>query len=311
MLRAAGPDGVAHRHARPAARRRALARPRGDRRRSPDSARPAARRAPRRARRDAAQLAETQAVAAGSPASTRGCTRTTGASASASSPPSSTRASPPKAVARGHARRPQHGRRRRAGRRSGRSAATRITRVVQLGAPNQGSFAPVLALRGVYPTVRKLAALDRRHERRGSRAHRLSHVAVAARAAARPAARRRQRTSSIRRTGRATRCGPNATLLSGQPRNGQRWPAIDDALPARRRRAPGHGDARDLATARNSSTPSRATATARCRCRLPRAPANVRGTSREKHGGLPNNGRVIAAVVDLLRTGDHAPAADR
>lgn len=36
----------------------------------------------------------------------------------------------------------------------------RIQRLVQLGAPNHGSFAPVQALRAVYPTVRKIAALD-------------------------------------------------------------------------------------------------------------------------------------------------------
>ena len=45
----------------------------------------------------------------------------------------------------------------------GRQSSARVARVVQLGAPNHGAFAPVLALRGVYPTVRKLAALDRRH----------------------------------------------------------------------------------------------------------------------------------------------------
>lgn len=39
----------------------------------------------------------------------------------------------------------------------------RIERLVQLGAPNEGSFAPVQALRAVYPTVRKIAALDRSH----------------------------------------------------------------------------------------------------------------------------------------------------
>ncbi len=44
------------------------------------------------------------------------------------------------------------------------AGAGRITRVVQLGAPNAGSFAAVLALRGVYVTVRKLAALDLRHD---------------------------------------------------------------------------------------------------------------------------------------------------
>lgn len=36
----------------------------------------------------------------------------------------------------------------------------RISRLVQLGTPNLGAFAPLQALRAVYPTVRKLAALD-------------------------------------------------------------------------------------------------------------------------------------------------------
>lgn len=40
---------------------------------------------------------------------------------------------------------------------------SRIAKLVQLGTPNFGSFAPVQALRGVYPTVRKIAALDRVH----------------------------------------------------------------------------------------------------------------------------------------------------
>jgi pimeloyl-ACP methyl ester carboxylesterase len=38
-----------------------------------------------------------------------------------------------------------------------------IERIVQIGAPNRGSFAPVQAMRASYPTVRKLAALDRYH----------------------------------------------------------------------------------------------------------------------------------------------------
>jgi pimeloyl-ACP methyl ester carboxylesterase len=38
-----------------------------------------------------------------------------------------------------------------------------IRRVIQLGAPNRGSFAPVQAMRASYPTVRKLASLDQQH----------------------------------------------------------------------------------------------------------------------------------------------------
>ena len=36
----------------------------------------------------------------------------------------------------------------------------RIQMLVQVGSPNEGSFAPVQALRAAYPTVRKIAALD-------------------------------------------------------------------------------------------------------------------------------------------------------
>lgn len=39
----------------------------------------------------------------------------------------------------------------------------RIARLILLGTPNYGSFAPVMALRGVYPAVRKVATLDPRH----------------------------------------------------------------------------------------------------------------------------------------------------
>ncbi|HVF17560.1 MAG TPA: alpha/beta fold hydrolase [Steroidobacteraceae bacterium] len=41
--------------------------------------------------------------------------------------------------------------------------ASLIAKLVQLGAPNAGSFAPVQALRAVYPTVRKIASLDQQH----------------------------------------------------------------------------------------------------------------------------------------------------
>jgi pimeloyl-ACP methyl ester carboxylesterase len=47
----------------------------------------------------------------------------------------------------------------------------RIGKLVQLGAPNAGSFAPVQALRAVYPTVRKLASLDQ-----GNTAEQLAHA---------------------------------------------------------------------------------------------------------------------------------------
>jgi pimeloyl-ACP methyl ester carboxylesterase len=39
-------------------------------------------------------------------------------------------------------------------------AGARITQLITLGTPHGGSFAPVLALRGVYPLVRRIAQLD-------------------------------------------------------------------------------------------------------------------------------------------------------
>jgi pimeloyl-ACP methyl ester carboxylesterase len=38
-----------------------------------------------------------------------------------------------------------------------------VRKLIMLGTPNQGSFAPVQALRGTYPFVRKISALDRKH----------------------------------------------------------------------------------------------------------------------------------------------------
>jgi pimeloyl-ACP methyl ester carboxylesterase len=44
----------------------------------------------------------------------------------------------------------------------GQDKEKRIHKLIQLGAPNAGSFAPVQALRAAYPTVRKIASLDLR-----------------------------------------------------------------------------------------------------------------------------------------------------
>jgi pimeloyl-ACP methyl ester carboxylesterase len=38
-----------------------------------------------------------------------------------------------------------------------------VRKLIMLGTPNRGSFAPVLALRGTYPFVRRMARLDHRH----------------------------------------------------------------------------------------------------------------------------------------------------
>ena len=176
----------------------------------------------------------------------------------------------------------------------------RIRRIVQLGAPNRGSYAAVLAMRGVYPTVRKLAALDLRHD-----AEDLSRLVF-------------RTLPSLYRllpTGPAT---GDVDFLDPET-----WP--DDRL---------RPDPRLLAAAAAARRP--AEADPRCLCivglgqrtvlgvardgdafryrtgsdgdgTVPRELAEVDGCPTwyvaEKHGGLPNNGPVIAAVGDLLRDG--------
>ena len=183
----------------------------------------------------------------------------------------------------------------------GRQRTDRITRVVQLGAPNHGSFAPVLALRGVYPTVRKLAAIDRRHT-----AEDLARIVFRTL----PALHELLPDPAL--TG-----GPDLFDATSWPDDSLR-PDPQRLLAARQERArwPGSDDRclviagvrQDTVTSLSSTgrefdfglTPQGDGTVPLALAVRPGEPAWYVG---EKHGGLPNNGRVIAAVVDLLRTG--------
>ena len=184
----------------------------------------------------------------------------------------------------------------------GRQRAVRITRVVQLGAPNHGSYAPVLALRGVYPTVRKLAAIDRRHT-----AEDLARIV-------------------FRTLPALHELLPDPAIAGGQDLfDANSWPHDElrpdpqRLLAARKERAswPERDDRclviagvrQDTVTTLSSSGDEfEFGVSPQGDGTVPLALA-VRPGERawyvgEKHGGLPNNGRVIAGVVDLLRTGD-------
>jgi hypothetical protein len=177
----------------------------------------------------------------------------------------------------------------------------RIARVVQLGAPNHGSFAPVLALRGVYPTVRKLAALDLRHD-----AEDLARMVF------------RTLPSLHELLPDHTRAGgadlfdpaswpedalrPDSDLLSDAASARRRWPEDEPrclhVVGVRQDTVVG-AELRGRQFHFHHASDGDGT--------VPRALAEVTGSSAwfvaEKHGGLPNNGRVISAVVDLLRHG--------
>lgn len=183
----------------------------------------------------------------------------------------------------------------------GTAAQSQVARVVQLGSPNRGSFAPVLALRGVYPTVRKLAAIDQRHD-----AEDLARVVF-------------RSLPSLHELLPERAADPGTDLFD--PAN---WP--DDPLrpdprllaaaAAARARWPA-GDARCLHVAGvRQETVTQAVrkqrgfeyvVAAQGDGTVPTALALLPGQAAwfvaEKHGGLPNNGRVIAATIDLLRSG--------
>jgi pimeloyl-ACP methyl ester carboxylesterase len=180
-------------------------------------------------------------------------------------------------------------------------AEGRVSRVVQIGAPNFGSFAPVLALRGVYPTVRKLAALDFRHSAEDYA--RLIFRTLPSLHELLP--------SPLRSTGldlfdAASWPGddlrPDVAMLTAGHAAQLRWPRADPRclhiVGVRQETVTGVRRKRDgfefTVTREGDGT-------------VPLSMAVLPGSQAwyvpEKHGGLPNNGRVISAVVDLLRTG--------
>lgn len=178
----------------------------------------------------------------------------------------------------------------------------RIARVVQIGAPNLGSFAPVLALRAVYPTIRKLAALDLRHD-----AEDLARIVF------RTLPSLHELLPDARLSGPLDLFDPAAwpdDLLRPERRQledaataRERWPTTDARClhivgvrqeTVTQARLHGREFHYTLEPAGDGTVP----------LRLAMLPGARHWFVAEKHGGLPNNGKVIAAVVDLLRTGD-------
>jgi hypothetical protein len=182
-----------------------------------------------------------------------------------------------------------------------RQRAGRIARVVQLGAPNHGSFAPVLALRAVYPTVRKLAALDRRHS-----AEDLARIVFRTLPAL------HELLPDARLAGGANlfdvdawpadALRPDPRLLEVAAAEQAAWPEPDERClhiaGVRQDTVVGvtlRGSEFEFAMSPDGDGTVPLSLAVR--------PGERAWYVGEKHGGLPNNGRVIAAVVDLLHKG--------
>ncbi len=183
----------------------------------------------------------------------------------------------------------------------GRESTPRIARVVQLGAPNHGSFAPVLALRGVYPTVRKLAALDRRHD-----AEDLARIVFRTLPAL------HELLPDPRLAGGPNlfdasewpddELRPDAGMLAAAAAERAGWPEADPRCLhiAGVRQDTVVGVAHRGAEFEYAMAPQGDATVPMELAVRPGEPAWFVG---EHHGALPNNSRVIAAAVDLLRRG--------
>lgn len=181
-------------------------------------------------------------------------------------------------------------------------SARRIVRIVQVGSPNGGSFAPVLALRGLYPTVRKLAALDPQHS-----AEDLARIVF-------------RTLPSLHELLPAPAVWPGPDLFDAAhwPEDGLRPTpellatarAVVGALPSADERClQVVGVRQDTITGlRRVEGGFEFEVSEDGDGTVPRALALWPGArawyAAEGHGALPNNGRVIAAVVDLLRHGE-------
>jgi pimeloyl-ACP methyl ester carboxylesterase len=189
--------------------------------------------------------------------------------------------------------------------------AGRITRVVQLGSPNLGSFAPVLALRAVYPTVRKLAALDLHHD-----AEDLARIVFRTLPSLHELLPDPAPGGSLDLFDPAAwpddALRPDRRLLGEAAAARQRWPAADDRclhiVGVRRETVTQvrlHGQEFHYSLERDGD--------GTVPLRLATLPGAKHWFVSEQHGGLPNHGKVIAAVADLLRTGrtKRLPASTR
>ncbi|HKE95019.1 MAG TPA: hypothetical protein VKB34_11975, partial [Povalibacter sp.] len=186
----------------------------------------------------------------------------------------------------------------------------RIARLIQLGAPNAGSFAPLQAMRAVYPTVRKIAALDCKHS-----------------------------AEELARTVFHTLPGLYQLLPSGARDffDPQAWPhdelAPDPVLLAEARKSRAHLAPADHRCFLIAGTQQETIVAADVRDAqfeytvrrdgdgtVPLESARWSGARTwyvaESHGALTNNNAVLAAIDEILRTGDthrlssHAPASD-
>jgi pimeloyl-ACP methyl ester carboxylesterase len=186
---------------------------------------------------------------------------------------------------------------------AGRLPRRLLRKLIMLGAPNHGSFAPVQALRGTYPFVRRMSNLDRRHSAEFLAQHvfctfpGLYHML--------PAPRRRKHSVDLLDAREWPTDGPlpNGELLAQVAAARLKLAPVDarmvhivgvnqeTVIDLRRTRA-----GFEYAMNRNGdgTVPLSSARMPKLKCFYVDA----------AHADLPNNPRVIDAIIDLLRKGD-------
>ncbi|MFO7305574.1 MAG: alpha/beta hydrolase family protein [Gammaproteobacteria bacterium] len=177
----------------------------------------------------------------------------------------------------------------------------RVKRLVQLGAPNEGSFAPVQALRAVYPTVRKIAALDRKHT--AEQLAREVFLTLPGLYQLLPSARAPGELDLFEASNWPSDLVPDPKLLMKARRVRARLPGPDERCGV----IAGFGQETVVALEKRDDMfiyDIRAEGDGT----VPLARACWQGARtwyvHENHGALSTNGRVLTGVIDILREGD-------
>ena len=178
----------------------------------------------------------------------------------------------------------------------------RIAKLIQLGAPNDGSFAPLQALRAVYPTVRKIAALDRGNTPE-QLARRVFHTLPGIYQMLPSAATSADADLFDPRNWPADELAPDPKLLARARKVRARLPAEDDRCNV----IVGVGQETIVSAAMQGSGfryEFRAEGDGTVPLSRARWAEAATWFVNENHGALTQNDSVLAAVSDILKTGD-------
>jgi pimeloyl-ACP methyl ester carboxylesterase len=179
----------------------------------------------------------------------------------------------------------------------------RMAKLVQLGAPNAGSYAPVQALRAVYPTVRKMAALDRLHT--AEQLARKVFLGLPGLYQMLPSPLSHSESDLFdARSWPQDELKPNAAMLARARHLRQKMPAADDSCFA----IAGVEQETITSVRYDGENGFRYTIRRGGDGTVPVERATWDGAgmwyAAETHGALTNNAVVLGAVADLLRDGD-------